>query len=69
MIRIYLLRGITIVMASIFLYKLLDLQVINTSYQTLSENNAVLELLNTPKEDLSMTEMENCSSPISPLMT
>jgi len=49
MIRIYLLRGITIIMASIFLYKLLDLQVINTSYQTLSENNAVLEIAEYPE--------------------
>ena len=49
MIRIYLLRGITVIMASIFLYKLLDLQVINTSYQTLSENNAVLEIAEYPE--------------------
>ena len=43
MMRIFLLRVITILMASVFLYRLLDLQVVNTSYQALSENNAVLE--------------------------
>ena len=34
MMRIFLLRVITILMASAFLYRLLDLQVVNTSYQT-----------------------------------
>ena len=47
--RIFLLRVITIVMASAFLYRLFDLQVVNTSYQTLSENNAVLEIAEYPE--------------------
>ena len=49
MMRIFLLRVITIVMASAFLYRLFDLQVVNTSYQTLSENNAVLEIAEYPE--------------------
>ena len=49
MIRIYLLRGVTILISSIFIYKLLDLQVINTNYETLSENNAVLEIAEYPE--------------------
>ena len=47
--RVFLLRVITVLMASIFLYRLLDLQVVNTSYQTLSENNAVLEIAEYPE--------------------
>ena len=42
--RTYLLQSITVIVAGIFLYRLLDLQVLNTNYQTLSENNAVLEI-------------------------
>ena len=49
MIRIYLLRGVTILMSSIFIYKLLDLQVINTNYETLSENNVLLEIAEYPE--------------------
>jgi penicillin-binding protein 2 len=49
MMRIFLLRVITILMASVFLYRLLDLQVVNTSYQALSENNAVLEIAEYPE--------------------
>lgn len=44
MMRIYLLRGLTLITASLFLYKLFDLQVVNTNYRTLSENNAILEI-------------------------
>lgn len=47
--RVYLLRIITILIAGIFLYRLLDLQVMNTSYRTLSENNAVLEIAEYPE--------------------
>lgn len=49
MMRVFLLRVITVLIASIFLYQLLDLQVVNTSYQTLSENNAVLEIVEYPE--------------------
>ena len=47
--RTYLLQSITVIVAGIFLYRLLDLQVVNTSYQTLSENNAVLEIAEYPE--------------------
>ena len=32
--RTYLLQSITVIVAGIFLYRLLDLQVLNTNYQT-----------------------------------
>ena len=48
MIRIYLLRGITIIIASIFLYKLLDLQVTTQAIKPF-ENNAVLEIAEYPE--------------------
>jgi len=44
-----LLQSITVIVAGIFLYRLLDLQVLNTNYQTLSENNAVLEIAEYPE--------------------
>jgi penicillin-binding protein 2 len=47
--RIFLLRGLTILIAALFLFKLLELQVMNTSYRTLSENNAVLEIADYPE--------------------
>ena len=47
--RTYLLQSITVIVAGIFLYRLLDLQVLNTNYQTLSENNAVLEIAEYPE--------------------
>ena len=47
--RVFLLRGITVLVTVLFLYKLLDLQVRNTSYQTLSENNAVLQIEEYPE--------------------
>ncbi len=49
MTRVYLLPVITILIASVFVYRLMDLQVINTSYQKLSENNAVLEIAEYPE--------------------
>ena len=49
MIRIFLLRGLTVVIAIVFLFKLLELQVVNTSYRTLSENNAILEIADYPE--------------------
>jgi penicillin-binding protein 2 len=49
MIRIFLLRGLTVLIATVFLFKLLELQVVNTSYRTLSENNAVLEIADYPE--------------------
>lgn len=49
MIRIFLLRGLTVVIAIVFLFKLLKLQVVNTSYRTLSENNAILEIADYPE--------------------
>ena len=49
MIRIFLLRGLTVVIAIVFLFKLLELQVLNTSYRTLSENNAILEIADYPE--------------------
>ena len=49
MIRIYLLRIITFSISLLFIYKLMDLQVFNTNYQTLSENNAVLEIAEYPE--------------------
>lgn len=42
--RIYILRGLTVLITCLFLYKLFDLQVVNTNYRTLSENNAILEI-------------------------
>lgn len=47
--RTYLLQSITVIVSGIFLYRLLDLQVLNTNYQTLSENNAVLEIAEYPE--------------------
>ena len=47
--RVFLLRGITVFITLVFIYKLLDLQVRNTSYQTLSENNAVLQIEEYPE--------------------
>ena len=49
MIRIYLLRIITFSISLLFVYKLMDLQVFNTNYQRLSENNAVLEIAEYPE--------------------
>jgi len=49
MIRIFLLRGLTVVITIVFLFKLLELQVVNTSYRTLSENNAILEIADYPE--------------------
>ena len=42
--RVYTLRGLTVLVTSLFLYKLFNLQVVNTNYRTLSENNAILEI-------------------------
>lgn len=42
--RVFLLRGFTVLIASVFLYTLFELQVVNTNYRTMSENNAVLEI-------------------------
>ena len=42
--RIYFLRGLTVLIACVFLSSLFQLQVVNTNYQTMSENNAVLEI-------------------------
>lgn len=49
MIRIGLLRWLTVLIASIFIYKLLDLQVFNTTYRALSENNAVFVISEYPE--------------------
>lgn len=42
--RIFILRGLTVLITGLFLFKLFNLQVVNTNYRTLSENNAVLEV-------------------------
>ena len=49
MTRVYLLRIITFTISLLFVYKLLNLQVFNTNYQALSENNAVLEIAEYPE--------------------
>lgn len=49
MMRIGLLRGVTVIVAFLFLYKLLQLQVFNSNYRVLSENNAVLEIAEYPE--------------------
>jgi len=52
MIRIFFLRIILLIIFVIFIIRLFNLQVINTSYQTLSKNNAILEVFDYPERGL-----------------
>ena len=49
MIRKYFLIGVTLVTSLIFVFKLVSLQLINSSYKLLSDNNAVVEKLIFPE--------------------
>ena len=49
MIRKYFLIGVTLVTSLIFVFKLVSLQLINSSYKILSDNNAVVEKLIFPE--------------------
>ena len=43
MIKKYFLQTFTILIAVIFSFRLIELQLVNSEYKSLSENNAVLE--------------------------
>ncbi len=47
--RKFLLSGLTIIITLIFIIRLFQLQIVNTSYQILSENNAVLQIFDYPE--------------------
>ena len=49
MIRIYLLKFLTILISSIFFIKLFSLQVLDKDYEKLSQNNAILEIEDYPE--------------------
>ena len=49
MIRIYLLKVLTIVIGLIFFVKLFGIQVLNKDYDKLSQNNAIIEIENYPE--------------------
>ena len=49
MIRIYLLKFLTILISSIFFIKLFSLQVLVKDYEKLSQNNAILEIEDYPE--------------------
>ena len=47
--RKLLLAGLTLIMGFIFIIRLFQLQVVNTSYQRLSDNNAILSISDYPE--------------------
>ena len=47
--RKFLLTGLTLVVGVVFIVRLLQLQVLNTSYQKLSDNNAILAISEYPE--------------------
>lgn len=47
--RKLLLAGLTLIMGFIFIIRLFQLQVVNTSYQKLSDNNAILSISDYPE--------------------
>ena len=49
MIRKYFLIGVTLITSLVFVFKLISLQLINSSYKLLSDNNAVVEKLIFPE--------------------
>lgn len=56
MIRIYLLKVLTIVIGVIFFVKLFGIQVLNKDYDKLSQNNAIIEIEDYPERGLFMIE-------------
>lgn len=50
--RKFLLLGLTLIVTVIFIIRLFQLQVVNKSYQALSENNAVLQVFDYPERGL-----------------
>ena len=69
MSRKFLLPSITVFTAVLFIGRLISLQLINSSYKLLSDDNAVIENEIFPERDISMTEIKNYWSLISQLMT
>ena len=49
MIRKFFLIGVTLITSLVFVFKLVSLQLINSSYKLLSDNNAVVEKLIFPE--------------------
>ena len=47
--RKLLLAGLTLIISLVFIVRLLQLQVLNTSYQKLSDNNAILTISEYPE--------------------
>jgi len=47
--RKLLLAGLTLIMSMVFIVRLFQLQVLNTSYRKLSDNNAILSISDFPE--------------------